>query len=122
LQRLSPEIVEKIHVCFYEGPFGVVPIELDEVYPLSQHEAAIPLDEETRDYVTVQVKEYVENTPYSSVVLLNDQQNWGSAIRKHLAKACATKNVSFFHLNLNVKRQKAILTRLENVLRKLQSD
>ena len=122
LQRLSPEIVDKIHVCFYEVPFGVVPIELDEVYPLSQHEAAMPPDTETRDYVAGRVEEYVKNTRYSSVVLLNDQQNWGNAIRNSLAKACSTSRMSFDLVNLNLKRQKAILTRLETVLKKRQSD
>jgi 7-cyano-7-deazaguanine tRNA-ribosyltransferase len=121
-QRLSPETVERIHVCFYGVPFGVVPIELDEVYPLSQHDAAMPPDRETKEYASTQVDEYVKNTPYSSVVLLNAQQNLGGSTKNHLLKICLAKKVSFDIVNLEAKRQKTILTRLENVLRKRQSD
>ncbi len=122
LKRFSPEAAEKIHVCFYEVPFGIVPIELDEVYPLSQHEAAMPPDEELKTYVAEQVEEYVENTEYPSVILLNDPQAWGNAIKKRLAKVCEKKGVPIDIVNLQAKRQKTILTRIERILRKRQSD
>src|SRR3989304_4327999 len=42
LQRLGDEFSGYVHVCFYAAPFGFIPLELDVVYPLSQHETAIP--------------------------------------------------------------------------------
>jgi predicted RNA-binding protein len=121
-KRLNPNVAKTIHVCFYEAPFGVVPLELDEVYPLSQHEAALPLDRETVDYVAGQVAEYVKNTRYSSVVFLNDTQTWGNIVENAVARACLAKKMPFEHVNLYVKGQKAILTRLETVLKKKPSD
>ena len=50
-RSLGDELTGKVHVCVYAAPFGVIPLELDEVYPLSQHEAAVPLDLETVNYV-----------------------------------------------------------------------
>ena len=122
LKRLDPELAKTIHVCFYEAPFGVVPLELDEVYPLSQHEVAMPLGKETMDYVAEQVEEYIKNAEYSLVVLLHDPQNWGNIVKNAVAKACVAKKLPFEHVSLDVKRQKTILTRLETVLKKKPSD
>ena len=61
--------VEKIHVCFYSAPFGVIPLEVDDVYPLSQFEVAKP-------YTPTMVKEaaktivtYAKLKGYSKVLL-----------------------------------------------------
>ena len=122
LQHLDKELSKTVHVCFYAAPFGVTPIELDEVYPLSQHEVALPLDKETADYVAEQVADYVKRSEYASVVLLQDPQNWSNTIKKALRRACFAKQLPFEHVNLNVKRQKTILTRLEIILKKKQSE
>ncbi|NIV45154.1 MAG: hypothetical protein GWN33_15730, partial [Gammaproteobacteria bacterium] len=57
----------RIHICTYAAPFGVVPAEIDEVYPLSQHEATVPFDAETVDYVAEQVENYIVKTNYDRV-------------------------------------------------------
>jgi len=118
LKGLNSESRRAIHVCFYAAPFGVTPIDLDEVYPLSQHETALPLDKETIDYVAEQVANYVKRSKYREVVLLHDPQNWNGIVKKALRKMCLLKQIPFEHVNLDVKRQKAILTRLEIILNK----
>jgi 7-cyano-7-deazaguanine tRNA-ribosyltransferase len=122
IKRLTPEHARKVHVCFYAAPFGVVPLELDEVYPLSQHETALPLDQETKDHVAAEAAEYIKNNKYAAVVLLHDPQNWGRSVRNAAAKACAAKKMPFRLVNLEGKRQKTILTRLETILKKKPSD
>jgi 7-cyano-7-deazaguanine tRNA-ribosyltransferase len=122
LKSLNPELSRIVHVCFYAAPFGVTPIELDEVYPLSQHEAALPLDKETIEYVAEQVADYVERSKYTKVVLLHDPANWDNTIKKALRKVCRAKQLPFEHVNLNAKRQKTILTRLEIILNKKPSE
>jgi 7-cyano-7-deazaguanine tRNA-ribosyltransferase len=84
---------DKIHVCFYAAPFGVVPVELDEVYPLSQHEVAMPLDAETIEYVAKQVAEYIDRTSYRNVILFNDAENWGRKILNTCKKTCRKKQI-----------------------------
>jgi hypothetical protein len=56
----------------YAAPFGVVPLELDEIYPLSQHETATPHDVETIDYVADQVIRYIAAAPCGQVVLVEN--------------------------------------------------
>jgi len=88
----------RVHVCFYSAPFGVVPLELDEVYPLSQHEVAVPLDKETTDYVASQVSSYVERTSYEKVVLLEDRTIWGRTVTSACKRVCKMKNIRFLNL------------------------
>ncbi|MCX8150606.1 MAG: tRNA guanosine(15) transglycosylase TgtA [Candidatus Bathyarchaeota archaeon] len=108
---------KKVHVCFYVAPFGVVPIELTEVYPLSQHEAVTPLDQETILHVARQVGDYIKRANYQSVVLINDSENWNSTIQKACKAACKNKNVPFVSLTTKVFDRKDILTSLENILK-----
>ena len=82
-----------IHVCTYAAPFGVVPMELDEVYPLSQHEVASPNDLETVMHVGKQMQRYIEATHYNKVVLLKDVQNWNDKIVSMCKRVCKEKRI-----------------------------
>jgi len=112
----SAESSHRFHVCFYSAPFGVVPNELDEVYPLSQHETALTPDEETSEYVAKQLANYIGHAAYETVVLLNDPDNWGKSVLKACKKACAQKNIRFRCINVRRKRRKNLLLGLENTL------
>ncbi len=83
------------HVCTYAAPFGVVPAELDEVYPLSQHETSVPLDSDTIDYVAEQVENYVAQRKYHSVIFLEDKKTWKNKITRRCRQICRKKNISF---------------------------
>jgi len=122
LQRLDKETSGKTHVCFYAAPFGVIPLELDEVYPLSQHETALPLDWETVEYVAGQVSDYVRRTDYETVVLLHDSQHWGESVKERCGKACLENGIAFEVVDVKAEGSKNILTRLEMILRKHLSE
>jgi 7-cyano-7-deazaguanine tRNA-ribosyltransferase len=117
-RSLGDELTGKIHVCVYAAPFGVVPLELDEVYPLSQHEAAVPLDVETVDYVASQAAEYIERSSYTGVVLLNDPKLWRDTVESAVATACGTKGLAFESVEADASKSKEILVGLSNILRK----
>jgi len=109
-QRNLKEVIQKlgneanmIHVCVYAAPFGVIPIELDEVYPLSQHEIATPLDAETVDYIAKQVENYILSTDYRKVVLCQDNENWGRKILSACRKACQRNKVPLIVLKVKAK-------------------
>jgi 7-cyano-7-deazaguanine tRNA-ribosyltransferase len=112
---------QPVHVCFYAAPFGIIPLELDEVYPLSQHEAALPLDIETVDYVANQVSDFVSRTNYNQVILLNDPKNWNHTVQKALKKACKQKNTPFTTLTVKAQDRKDFSTRLQTILNKSES-
>ena len=78
----------RIHICFYAPPFGVIPLELSETYPLSQYEAPRPPDAETLDYVTAQVEAYISRKWYRLVVLHDDPEVYGGRLRRACERAC----------------------------------
>ncbi|MFQ6086669.1 MAG: tRNA guanosine(15) transglycosylase TgtA [Candidatus Bathyarchaeia archaeon] len=85
--------VSGIHICTYAAPFGVVPAEIDEVYPLSQHEATIPFDAETIDYVAELVENYIVKANYDRVVLLENSEVWKGKIAAVCRKACRKRGL-----------------------------
>ena len=121
-RSLGEELSSKIHICVYVAPFGGIPLELDEVYPLSQHEAALPLDLETVNYVASQTREYIKRTAYASVVLLNDAKLWKNTVEKACKSTCKAKGLAFDSVDASVEGSKEILSRLENILRKQLSE
>jgi predicted RNA-binding protein len=122
LQSLGENASASVHVCCYAAPFGAIPMELDEVYPLSQHETVLPLDRETVDHVANQVAEYIKRTHYASVVLLNDPKNWNNTVEKFCKKACQKKNVTFDSLTVKAQDRKDFSTRLKMILKKRLSE
>jgi len=74
----------QIHVCFYVPPFGVVPKELSDVYPLSQFEITRPLDVETMEYVAQRIMEYVKTNRYERRIMLVESGTW----QEEIAKIC----------------------------------
>jgi 7-cyano-7-deazaguanine tRNA-ribosyltransferase len=121
-RSLGKELSAQIHVCVYAAPFGVIPLELDEVYPLSQHEVALPLDLETVDYVASQTSQYIKRTGYKGVVLLNDAKLWKGTVKKACRSASKAKGLAFDSVDANVEGNKDILSRLESILRKQLSE
>jgi 7-cyano-7-deazaguanine tRNA-ribosyltransferase len=89
-QRLGSEI-NKAHVCTYAAPFGVIPAELDQVYPLSQYETATPFNVESIDYVSKQVADYIMATNYETIILFQDVETWKKRITGACRKVCQKK-------------------------------
>ena len=75
---------DEVHVCFYVPPFGVVPIEICDVYPLSQFEIACPPDEETMKYVAQRIVEYVKKGRYERRVMVVESGTW----QEEVARIC----------------------------------
>ena len=98
VRRKLGEEIDDFHVCVYAAPFGIVPIELDEVYPLSQYEIVAPLDLETIDYTAKQVADYIMTTDYERVVLLRDVEAWRGRIAAACRQACERKGIPFIVL------------------------
>jgi 7-cyano-7-deazaguanine tRNA-ribosyltransferase len=117
-QRLGDKIGE-VHICTYAAPFGVTPQELDEVYPLSQYEIATPFDAETIEYTAKQVSNYIANTNYRGVVLLEDLETWKGKIARACKKACDKKKVYFKALSVENPWNKNALDDLAIMVEKL---
>ena len=121
IQRELGDKVNEIHMCTYAAPFGVVPTELDEVYPLSQHEIATPLDAETIDYTAKQVANYLTSTSYEQVFLLQDVETWKEKIATGCRRACRKKGtpltiVSRVKEPLNESALNSLVTAIQKAL------
>ena len=122
IKNVTGNLSEIVHVCFYAAPFGVIPVELDEVYPLSQNEVTTPFDSETKDYIATLTSEYIKNFDYKTVILLNDNSLWDNKIVDSCKNTCAIKKIQFKELEVNTGMNKDILACLENILKKQLSD
>jgi len=91
VQEASTPVASSVHVCFYAAPFGVVPFELSETYPLSQFEAVDPLDRETLEFAADQVGRYVEAGSYSEVILHGGVGDLDRLVEDRCRKACLKK-------------------------------
>ena len=116
LRKENKTKLETVQICFYTAPFGVVPLELDEVYPLSQHETVVPPDNETANYVAEEVARYVLRTNYQRIVLLYDPDNWNAPILKSCADACTKKNIKLENINVRETDGKKISLILHRIL------
>jgi 7-cyano-7-deazaguanine tRNA-ribosyltransferase len=121
LRRRFGSESKSIHVCFYAAPFGVIPVELDEVYPLSQHETVLPLDNETVEYVANQTLDYINRSSYKGVLLLGSE-GWQNTVEGKAKRACRKKGIPFKHLGSDGKLTKTMLARLMKALKKMLSE
>jgi 7-cyano-7-deazaguanine tRNA-ribosyltransferase len=90
----------KVHLCVYAPPFGVIPIELKDVYPLSQYEYASPPDRETIDYIAERIVEYIETMNYQKIAMAVEPGTWqekAAELTKHL---CAEKKKTLDQITL----------------------
>jgi len=122
INRLGEKSAEKVHICFYAAPFGVIPLELDEVYPLSQHEISMPLDCEVTNYVADQVFDYVKRSTCKAVVLLHDPETWGKTVKRQCQSASKKKGAVFRFLTVGAQSTKEFLANLEAILKQNLSD
>jgi len=112
VQRKLGAKTSRVHVCTYAAPFGVVPAELDEVYPLSQHETATPLDTETIDYVAEQVASYIAKKHYKKVVLVENDATWQKKVTAVCKQVCREAKIPLKVVHANYPWSKPVLNKL----------
>ncbi len=112
---------DKVHVCTYTAPFGIVPAEIDEVYPLSQYEIATPPDEESINYTAKQVANYIALTNYRRIILLQDTETWKKKIAAACRNLCHKKNVSLTIIKAKNPWDKQALNELTTAIKNVMS-
>ncbi len=81
LRKISEKKLTHIHVAFLTV-FGVVPIELEEIYPIQQSVTPTILDKDTISYVKTCVEEYIAKNIYDQVFYLKGENDFDLAIKK----------------------------------------
>jgi 7-cyano-7-deazaguanine tRNA-ribosyltransferase len=84
LERERPnfEVSERTHLIRLIPPFGVVPEELEEIYPLGQFQVPQELDPWQIKTVVDSLSSYLQKYggKYEQVLLFDDPQRWGNAL------------------------------------------
>lgn len=62
--------LSKVKVVYYGHPYGIIPVELDDVYPLGQTEISAPVDREAKEIVSRIIRRYLHKIQVSRVVLI----------------------------------------------------
>jgi 7-cyano-7-deazaguanine tRNA-ribosyltransferase len=52
---------KEYHICVVSPVFGIIPLEVEEVYPLNQHEGPKVIEREQLNFVTSIVEDYAKN-------------------------------------------------------------
>jgi 7-cyano-7-deazaguanine tRNA-ribosyltransferase len=103
LEKIQHRLVkdaDTVQRCTYAAPFGVIPTELDEVYPLSQYEIVTPFEAETIHYVAKQVADYLERNSFERVILVHDAEKWKGTVVAACRRVCKKNNISLEVLHL----------------------
>jgi len=84
---------DRVNYCFVAAPYGVVPANLAETYPLSQFEIARPLDHETIQSTAEYVRQYVEKYPHEHIVLVLKDTPMEEALLEKLGGLIKQRNI-----------------------------
>lgn len=63
----SEDLWKDLRVAVVDVPFSVIPLEIDEVYPLAQNESPLKLDEDSKKFVTTELERYMSD--FDNVVI-----------------------------------------------------
>jgi len=94
-EELGEEAAWSLHICLYGVPFGVIPLEIREVYPLSQYEVALPPDLETETYAVERIVEYIERMKYEGVIAVWEDCSFGRRVAEACNGLCASLGIPF---------------------------
>ncbi|MCX8204536.1 MAG: tRNA guanosine(15) transglycosylase TgtA [Candidatus Nezhaarchaeota archaeon] len=83
-----------INLCIYATPLGIVPLELDETYPASQHVSIKGLEEEVEEVSAMQVANIIGRGGFEVVIYLHYPPLKG-VIYSSALRACLKKGVVF---------------------------
>ncbi|MHA2059870.1 MAG: tRNA guanosine(15) transglycosylase TgtA [Candidatus Ranarchaeia archaeon] len=76
----------RIHVCIMSIPFGLIPLEISGVFPLSQHESIVNPVEEEYEFITETLDLYLQNHKYKTVIVHHANEVLWKALVKTLQR------------------------------------
>ena len=90
-KTLSTELGEAfdgLHICFYAPPYGCIPEDLSETYPLSQYDIAEPVDEETIEFTAQSVARHIGLGGFNRIVLHQGVERLDMLVAEASREAC----------------------------------
>jgi 7-cyano-7-deazaguanine tRNA-ribosyltransferase len=94
-EKLKLRDEPRIHACFVSAPYGVIPVNLSETYPLSQFDIAEPIDSDTAKMTAQSVAEYIQSSGHRAVILHRGPGALDEAVEYACMETCNKLGVSF---------------------------
>lgn len=123
-ERFSAKERERFHVFTVSMLFGLIPRELEDIYPLSQHEVVDEYHHESVEMISNAFEEYVSKHTYKTVVFYNNWDKYGNELIEAFRKGSDLKGIRFICLPNKVGERidkvtldefrKALITALSN--------
>jgi len=92
------EFGQKVHVCLYCPPYGIVPSELEDTFPFMHTEFPELPDAGTIKAMAEAIRIYLKNKPYQSLVFVHSNKPWQKRLGRMCSHTCREMGLKFsFH-------------------------
>ncbi|MBN1682912.1 tRNA guanosine(15) transglycosylase TgtA [Candidatus Bathyarchaeota archaeon] len=88
--------IKDIQICFIAAPYGCIPVELCETYPLSQFDIAKPFDSETISFTINNILEYISNYKFPKIIQLLGNEDLENLVEASLMEKSPNVDSKFF--------------------------
>jgi 7-cyano-7-deazaguanine tRNA-ribosyltransferase len=90
LKEAFGEYFSYLHLVTFVIPFGCVPGEIENIYPLSQYETSQIIDQASLKYAWNAFEEYLQNhkASYKIIIFFDIVSQWNSFITQRLSSSC----------------------------------
>jgi predicted RNA-binding protein len=82
--------IDGVHLCSYSLTYGIIPYELNDVYPLSQTETSITPTPTAISFARRRIADYVKKFGYSHCLIIGDEP-WHKQLASRLKRSPISK-------------------------------
>ncbi|MHA1835839.1 MAG: DUF5591 domain-containing protein, partial [Candidatus Odinarchaeia archaeon] len=100
------ELINNIQIITLSQFFGVVPLEIEEYYPLSQHLTVdeLKLTQAQIQHIINVLTDFLKNHKFKKIIFVNDTKKYGDLIKDFLVK-----NKDIFNVELKILLKEEIV-------------
>ncbi len=82
LSRAYSNILDQVQVCFIAPIFGLIPVEISDIYPLSQYVCSYPLDDHFTRVTIVRIKEFLAKRRFKRVIIVDNSEDLHEVVER----------------------------------------
>ena len=96
--------LSKVRTVYYGHPYGMIPIELEDVYPLGQTETSTPVEREAKEIVSRIIKRYLSKIQVSRLLLFLEPSLIDEGLIKDLEEDASKRGYKIRVEDLSIRR------------------
>ena len=82
LSRAYSDILDQVQVFFIAPIFGLIPVEISDIYPLSQYVCSYPLDDHFTRVTIVRIKEFLAKRRFKRVIIVDNSEDLHEVVNR----------------------------------------